>query len=487
MRALPFSYVSLNADMEVKQAAATKQMDELVERLNVTPKYHTLTKQDYAQLRQEGYASDLIDNLITMTQRQGKPTVADDKVMIGFTYAAFDPALYSNLAIRSHLENISIGCCCYCESFLLPTDSGMVSHYRPVQLLDKTSEGRAFTQQPSPYFSLAYEQSNWVYCCRACSEKYQAGVFPIEGKSYPEVLLEQEKPLLINPYHEEPRDFIRFNPRNGEAYAYDHMCDFYRDTQQLSPQSVESLFWEDPCVIPDQWNTDGEALTDEKVQARYDEWQSLQTGITSSRGQVTIATLGLNRPSLVLSRLTFLKQFTQSHEKVPNTESIKDLDVHEYYSLAFDALHTWQAELNNGESKTKPKTEIVQNTSAVKKEPPVLSKLESQNRNDKLFPVWLRSCLFYLVEESELEMSDKRRLVLLSSKDRFYGKKSKEKCVFLPIDWQGDTSNIIKVRSYRNVWESSFEELADTRPQELLELFANNDIWVEGDYAPLAS
>ncbi|TBR36014.1 hypothetical protein CBF23_015235, partial [Marinomonas agarivorans] len=89
------------------------------------------------------------------------------------------------------------------------------------------------------------------------------------------------------------------------------------------------------------------------------------------------------------------------------------------------------------------------------------------------------------MSESELQQTNKRRLVYLSVLDRLYGEKPKEKCVFLPINWQRDSHNLIKVHSHRNILEASFLELASSRPQELVELFANNDIWVEGAYPAL--
>ncbi|TBR41720.1 hypothetical protein CBF23_008910 [Marinomonas agarivorans] len=528
MRALTFSHTALTPDLDVKQAAAEKQMAQLVELLKVAPKYHTLTKNDRQRLKKDGYAPDLVDNLIVMTQNQGVPTSRqDDNIMIGFTYAAFDPALYANSIIKEHFETVSIGCCCFCESFLTPTDGGVISHYRPVQLLDSdslnlnngTSNNVDGGQQCSPYFSFAYQQNNLVYSCRACDEKYKAGLFPVVGKRYPEVSVEQEQPLLIHPYHENPRDFIRFNPVNGQAYAYDHVCAFYQATTQLSKQEIETLLWQQPSAIPNQRNSQGLSITAQDVDQNYQDWlqeqkkahQTIEQSLWQSRGQVTIDTLGLNRVALVLSRLDTLRQLRHENAWINEPPQSTDcLPVNAYRSLAVDAFATWHAQLSSQQStetsaqlSTKSSIQSPDNLADSKDQlvsqpiagiegndvevidANVYSNAQSDIRTE--FPVWFRSCLVYLVSESELQQTNKRRLVYLSGRDRLYGEKPKEKCVFLPINWQRDSHNLIKVHSHRNIWEASFLELASSRPQELVELFANNDIWVEGAYPALTA
>ena len=97
---------------------------------------------------------------------------------------------------------------------------------------------------------------------------------------------------------------------------------------------------------------------------------------------------------------------------------------------------------------------------------------------------WLMSTLRYVVFESELKMSGKRRIVYLNARDKLYGGDFTEKCVFEAIDWQKDLKNIIKVRSHRNIWETNFVELANSRPLEIIDLFEHNELWAEGDYPP---
>ncbi|WP_039607646.1 hypothetical protein [Pseudoalteromonas luteoviolacea] len=104
-----------------------------------------------------------------------------------------------------------------------------------------------------------------------------------------------------------------------------------------------------------------------------------------------------------------------------------------------------------------------------------------------VFANWFKASLRYCVEESQLTETQRRNLVFLSARDKLYGQKAKEKCIFLPLDWQRDQHKLIKVRSHRNIWETSLSELASSRPMELLNLFTHNQIWAEGPFDALHS
>jgi hypothetical protein len=485
---LAFSKTELSADTEVKQGAALRQMNELLERLSTAPKYHTLTKKDRTQLSQEGYAADLVDNLVLITQRREESTATDnDKVVVGFTYAAFDPALYANETLNNHFKQMSQGCCCFCESFLMPTASGHISHYRPVKLLDVEGVEQVNPHyECSPYFSQAYQQENLVYVCSGCDVINKAGRFPLAGERFPNVALNNESPLLINPYQENPRDFIRFNPSNGYAFPFDQVCAFYAQTQKLTEQDVEALLWKNSSAIPNQVDETGGLLTDSGVEQAFDVW--LKSGASQrepSRGAVSIATLGLNRADLVLARLVTLTQyhndFIKHKETFEQPFMPENIATVAYRSLGLDAFATWQnagsSEANNVPSTTNSLLGLRGRANQTAAE---------HSELDMQLPSWFRSCLSYLVLESELQQTAKRRLVFLCSQDRLYGETDTEKCIFLPIKWHLDLHKVIKVRSKRNIWEASFSELANSRPHELVNLFANNHVWVEGDFQPLA-
>ncbi|WP_298769328.1 hypothetical protein [uncultured Shewanella sp.] len=535
MISLRFSVIDLSPDLKVKQAAAVEQMQSLFDRLQVTPQYHTLTMSDRLLLKKEGYADDLTNNLVVMTQRNNTPnTKVKDKLNIGFTYAAFDPALYACDTLLLHLKQLSQGCCAYCESFLGATEAGGVSHFRPVTLIDNTYQDRdkplsSHVTEPSPYFALGYQQDNLVYTCRACDEHYKAGLFPVRGARFPECSVLEEDALLINPYDEEPRAYIRFNPVSAKAYAYDGVKQFYQSQFQLTEREVECLLWSEPDMIPDTHTGDTASNCSRALSQAYHDWLNRLHANERPRGQVMIDTLGLNRRALVLARIEALNQYrllfdglSVQGRDVPY--EVSDMRAIAYRSLGVDAFNTWalsralkqelKQELKQASSSEHStflqagivclqqthirelKTQFLSATASATTsgfQKPTQHAVGTQSisiKSDPLqpifsFPPWFRSCLRYFVSESAINETAKRQLVFLSGKDGIYGLQAKEKCVFLPINWHKDSQCIIKVHSHRNIWETSFSELAASRPLELVNLFANNQLWVAGDFSAL--
>ncbi len=97
----------------------------------------------------------------------------------------------------------------------------------------------------------------------------------------------------------------------------------------------------------------------------------------------------------------------------------------------------------------------------------------------------IKSDLMYLVLENELSMQNKRRIVMLNSHDLLYASTS-GKCVFLPINWEQDFTNAVKVHEGNVIWETTFGELVLTHPVSLQNLFSRSEIWAEGKYDALA-
>ncbi|WP_282131240.1 hypothetical protein [Pseudoalteromonas aliena] len=510
MIAIEFASTALPADEDVKKRAAVKQMNELVERLSAAPKYHTLTVKDRQTLISEGYARDLIDNLIFTTQRTLKqlksydqPPVSldsNDHLTIGFTYAAFDPALFASNTITTHLKKLSNGCCAFCESFLAPTDSGEIGHFRPVQLIDNASiDKHVLTSTCSPYYALAYKQDNLLYVCKGCNEYHKVGLFPVVGARFPKITIEDEQALLVNPYIDDPRQYIRFDPLTGRAYAYDKVVAFLIATQQLSASEAEQLIWSQPSMISKHTTSnDDNAFTSWFLALPNDEQINL------SRGEVSIEIFGLNRPALLLARLAHSQQLQAMYTHIKdslsarpsannaeskNTESssqtsiLKDVPTHAYRSFAIDVFNSWQYKRNH---KNKSQTDTLKQHQENTEIPTITHADDSALAAIRSFPMWFRSCINYCVGESRLGEQNKRQLVLLSRQDAHYGQKSIEKSVFLGIDWLADQHKVIKVKSSRNIWETSFLELAHSRPQELSNLFSHNEVWVEGPFTSLS-
>ncbi len=513
MISLNFSPAKCSQDELVKQQAAQKQMRELLLRLEGGVKYRILTQADRNTLLNEGFARELVDNLVYLTLGKEDNRQQDQQIS-GFTLAGLDPSLYGCGSILKNVQKINGNCCSYCESFLLASGEGGVQHFRPPSQVQNSS-----SMLPSPYLPLAYAQDNLLYTCKVCHEQYKRFGFPVVGPRFPEVAIEQEKALLINPYLENPRDFIRFNPLNGQAYPYDLVVKYYQECHGMDSDEVEKTLWCEPQCIPlmddqpllsaespsDNEGDDaasalpkskeseqapsqlkslknqpqGAQLKDAKPQD-YGQWLAKQDAEqANSRGAINIAYLGLNRTALIIQRMSMLGKIglefsSTMKDKTLLDKQAEDIQVegmatYQYRSLAIDAIHTWRSDNKNSQAQLprlgSPPLDSTAITSAL--------------------PMWFVSSLLYFVPEDELGMAGKRRLVGLFSKDKYYGKGYDHKCLFLDIDWSDVTDNIIKVRDSTHTWETSFSELALSREMDVRELFTHNEVWVEGDYASL--
>ena len=483
-----------------KQTAATKQMQDLITHVGQWIKYRILTTRDRNNLIKQGYARDLVDNLVYITERcysDENHHTYQDRLSTGFTSAAFDPSIYATENIETALRTTSGGRCAWCES-LIEQNHAQIGHYR-----QPYGYHNNLVLERNGYFDLAYRMDNLIYTCKTCNENYKQAHFPTVGKHAPEISLGHEQTLLINPYLEDPRQYIRFNPLTGHAYPYDQVKQFFQDTQHLSETEIEHLLYSNPHQIPQA--TDPTANTDAPPQhnlnAQFSQWieSHLANGPlqTINKGQLTIGILGLNRPGLVRARISHLLHLRglfllQSNpEPEPNkeidsaTEAIKKIaqghtaeqnNCPQYCSLSIDAINTWQVEAKKNKQDITPNWLSLYNKG--------LS--TPANASYSFIPPIIVSSLVYLVLERELSLKNKRRIICLSADDLLYGGHLTSKCVFLPINWQTDFHNVIKVHANNQTWDSNFSELASTQPNALRSLFAHNEVWAEGDYKPLS-
>ena len=120
-------------------------------------------------------------------------------------------------ALKEHLQYIFHGKCAYCDSEFLQTSFGDVEHYRP--------KGAVTDEQGSKihdgYYWLAYDLSNYLPSCQKCNQKAKKNQFPIAGvrANHPIDPLDQETPLLLNPYHHEFTEHLRFRPSTSGIKA----------------------------------------------------------------------------------------------------------------------------------------------------------------------------------------------------------------------------------------------------------------------------
>ena len=348
---IPITQPSINftPDQQVKIKAAVKQMTQLIAQVDQWVKYRLLSSIDRDQLIEKGYARDLVDNLVYVTQRfSNKDT---DHLTLGFTNEAFDPSLYASKVSLDTLCRNNKGCCSWCESYI-EHNQAHISHYRPVA--GYTEDG---IMHRKSYFELAYEQSNLLYTCWSCSELYKSDQFPVaDNKRMPSVALKDEKPTLINPYLENPRNHIRFNPLNAQAYDYGIVSLFYKHHGKSEPD-IEELLWCDPANIPLQKSVTGESLSLPDIDSAYSQWFSQQVdSAKNSRGQSNIDILGLNRAALIRSRADHLRYLRAQYlngvmparqtatvpDKHNDNVSTASIDNLQYASLTIDALNTWK-------------------------------------------------------------------------------------------------------------------------------------------------
>lgn len=253
--------------------------------------------------------------------------------VVGFQSDAFDSSLYASQAIKQQLLEEQRGCCAYCEAYIVATQYGDVEHFRPKAGFNQIHNSAPPSHREG-YFWLAYTWENLYYACVICNEHHKKNRFPTVGGIHLtfDDSVTEETTALIDPGVEEPRNFIRFNPMTGEAYAFDSFhAHFGGDAEEMA------------------WNTpvDLESLSRDASQK-----------IPNSRGNATIAILGLNRQTLVRQRLEHLRllralfdagNFSEidddSAQAATNPENSEF--VTEFRSVSLDALQTWHAEKSN--------------------------------------------------------------------------------------------------------------------------------------------
>jgi len=121
--------------------------------------------------------------------------------------------------IRKELEELSQHKCAYCESRIGVNTTGGIDHFRP----KSGSTGLKGEYAPDHYFWLVYDWDNLMPACYLCTRS-KRNQFPLKAgsKRVPvlatgEALL-AEQALLIDPFREEPAEFLNFLA-NGKVEA----------------------------------------------------------------------------------------------------------------------------------------------------------------------------------------------------------------------------------------------------------------------------
>jgi uncharacterized protein (TIGR02646 family) len=113
--------------------------------------------------------------------------------------------------------------CIFCEGFVPAQSHGDVEHFRPKNGVKELANGRKLLKT---YWWLAYDWSNYWASCAKCNQAFKKNLFPLALDGVralkPEDDLAVEKPLLIDPDVDDPRDHLIFNqeeifPRDGST------------------------------------------------------------------------------------------------------------------------------------------------------------------------------------------------------------------------------------------------------------------------------
>jgi hypothetical protein len=184
---------------------------------------------------------------------------------------------------KSFLKHLFHSKCAYCEGKFLDGTPMDLDHYRPkakVTYVDRFDDsmktvkivdaGGNETDHPG-YYWLTCEPGNLLLSCETCNRSSKKTHFPIRGirASGPEDPLEDEKPLLLNPYDEKkPEDHFAFGikgfitGKTERGRETIEICKLDRETLQTSRQekweevkAMHFLGWlqgEDSRVVPDE-------------------------------------------------------------------------------------------------------------------------------------------------------------------------------------------------------------------------------------------
>ena len=131
----------------------------------------------------------------------------------------FKSHIYAHDSVKNVLLEAQHNKCCYCESKFRANYPGDVEHFRPKGAVQQEkSEQREYPG----YYWLAYAWENLLVSCYSCNSTQNKGaLFPLSdpkarARSHRDELAD-ERPLLIDPASEDPREHIRFRGSACEA------------------------------------------------------------------------------------------------------------------------------------------------------------------------------------------------------------------------------------------------------------------------------
>lgn len=186
--------------------------------------------------------------------------------------------LWRRDSVKRRLSKAQNGKCGYCEIKCLAGDTGDIEHYAPKAEVHKFLQdqdgnpmlGREKTDlsniqdrksvriSDTGYWFKAYDWNNYLLSCNRCNTAWKGCLFPVEDapRRLPPQEGRQERPLLLNPFDDDPIEHFDFNafgqidPRTDKGRATVDVCGLFReslrDARQEKAKSVFSAInsWE---------------------------------------------------------------------------------------------------------------------------------------------------------------------------------------------------------------------------------------------------
>ncbi len=136
--------------------------------------------------------------------------IADQRRSVSQSRLKFDSRLFE--PITKEIASVFNHKCAYCESAIRSVSVSELDTFRP------KAGSRNLNKEFSPehYWWLAYEWENIYLSCQICNVKYKRDWFPVEGiramVTAKGALLQNEKPLFVDPCVDVPEEHIHFKP-----------------------------------------------------------------------------------------------------------------------------------------------------------------------------------------------------------------------------------------------------------------------------------
>lgn len=122
-----------------------------------------------------------------------------------------DAKIYGHKSVKQPLVEAQHHKCCFCESRVTHVSSGHIEHFRPKGGVRQGPNGAL--KKPG-YFWLAYEWTNLLFCCEVCNSRGKKNLFPLSNPAArahgPGDDLDAERPMFVDPAHEDPGAHIGF-------------------------------------------------------------------------------------------------------------------------------------------------------------------------------------------------------------------------------------------------------------------------------------